>query len=253
MHRFESDGVEIAFIDEGEGPVTLLVHGFASNVQVNWLSTQWVGDLVAAGRRVIAFDNRGHGRSGKPHDPEAYPAPTMAEDARRLLDHLEIGDADVMGYSMGARISAFLALAHPGRVRSAVFSGLGEGMVKGVGRSEPIAAALLADSPDDIDDEHALSFRVFADRTGGDRRALAACIMAARQKIAPDELGKLAAPVLVAVGSDDDIAGSPHALAALLPAGEAFVVEGRDHMKAVGDRTHKAAVMGFLKRQASAG
>ena len=252
MHRFDSGGVEIAFIDEGEGPATLLIHGFASNAQVNWVSTQWVGDLVAAGRRVIALDNRGHGKSGKPHDPEAYPAPTMAEDARRLLDHLEIGEADIMGYSMGARITAFLALAHPGRVRSAVFSGLGEGMVKGVGRSEPIAAALLAESPEAIEDEHARSFRIFADRTGSDRRALAACILASRQKITPDDLKGLAAPVLVAVGSDDAIAGSPHALAALLPQAEAFVIEGRDHMKAVGDRTHKAAVMGFMKRQASA-
>ena len=248
-HRFDSDGVPIAFIDEGEGPATLLIHGFASNHRVNWVSTSWTADLEAAGRRVIAFDNRGHGESGKPHDPESYRTPLMAEDARRLLDHLGIGKADVIGYSMGARIAAFLALAHPERVRSAVFGGLGEGMVKGVGPSEPIAAALLADAPGGIADEHAAGFRRFADQTGSDRVALAACISAARQVLTPEELAGITVPVLVAVGSDDGIGGSATALAALIPGAEAFVIEGRDHMKAVGDRRHKAAVLDFLRRR----
>lgn len=249
MKRFDSDGVEIAYLDEGEGPPTLLIHGFASNARVNWVSTSWVGDLVAAGRRVVAFDNRGHGESGKPHDPAAYPAPVMAEDARRLLDHLGIGKADVLGYSMGARIAAFLALAHPERVRSVVFSGLGEGMVKGVGKAEPIAAALLADSPDAIADDDARAFRTFADKTGSDREALAACILSARQRITPAELATLSTPVLVAVGSEDAIAGSAEALAALIPGAEAFVIPGRDHMLAVGDKRHKAAVLDFWKRR----
>jgi len=249
LNRFDSDGVEIAFIDQGDGPATLLIHGFASNARVNWVSTSWVGELLAAGRRVIAFDNRGHGESGKPHDSAVYPAPLMAEDALRLLDHLEIEQADVIGYSMGARIAAFLALARPERVRSAVFSGLGEGMVKGVGRSEPIAAALLADSPDEIEDEHARSFRIFADKTGSDRQALAACILSSRPLITPGGLATLKMPVLVAVGSEDQIAGSAEALAALIPGAEAFTIAGRDHMKAVGDRRHKAAVLDFLARR----
>ncbi len=249
MQQFDSDGVTIAYLDEGEGPATLLIHGFASSARVNWVSTGWINDLKAAGRRVIALDNRGHGDSGKPYDPAAYPAPIMAEDARRLLDHLEVGDADVVGYSMGARITAFLALSHPRRVRRAVFSGLGDGMVKGVGRSEPIAAALLADSPDDIADPHAREFRLFADKTGSDRKALAACIMSARPVVTTEELGGLTVPVLVAVGSDDALAGSAEALAALVPGAEAFVIPGRDHMKAVGDRQHKAAVLDFLSRE----
>jgi pimeloyl-ACP methyl ester carboxylesterase len=248
VQTFDSDGVPIAFIDEGEGPSTLLVHGFASNHRVNWVATSWVRDLVAAGRRVVAFDNRGHGESGKPHDREAYGAPVMAEDARRLLDHLGIGRVDVIGYSMGARIAAFLALAHPDRVGSAVFGGLGEGMVKGVGPSEPIAAALLAPSLQDAHDERARMFRVFADQTGSDREALAACITAARQTLTPEELARISVPVLVAVGSDDEVGGSAPALAALIPGAEAFVIPGRDHMKAVGDRKHKAAVLGFLAR-----
>ncbi len=254
MKRFDSDGVEIAFIDEGEGPATLLIHGFASNARVNWVCTSWVTELVGAGRRVIALDNRGHGESGKPHDPAAYPAPVMAEDARRLLDHLKVERADVIGYSMGARITAFLALAHPARVRTAVFGGMGERMVTGSagGRAETIAAALLADSPEDVTDDSARGFRIFADRTGSDRQALAACMLAKGPKITPAELATLAMPVLVAVGSDDEVGGSAEALAALIPGAEAFVIPGRDHMKAVGDPRHKAAVLDFLKRRSSA-
>lgn len=245
---FSSDGVEIAYLDEGEGAPTLLIHGFASNARVNWVATSWVRDLVAAGRRVIALDNRGHGRSGKPHDSESYGTPVMAEDARRLLDHLAVARADVVGYSMGARITAFLALAHPDRVRRAVLSGLGEGLVKGVGAPEPIAAALRANSIDVVTNPAARGFRVFADQTGSDREALAVCILASRQVLTPAELGRIKAPVLVAVGSDDEIAGDPHALADLIPGAEAFVIPGRDHMKAVGDRRHKEAVIAFLSR-----
>lgn len=249
MRKFDSDGVEIAFIDEGDGFPTLLTHGFASNHRVNWVSTSWTNDLLAAGRRVIAFDNRGHGESGKPHDRGAYSGPIMAEDARRLLDHLGIAQADVIGYSMGARIAAFLALQHPNRVRRVVLSGLGEGLVKGIGPSEPVAAALTAPSIDDVMDERARAFRLFADQTGSDRDALAACILGARQTLSREELAKTTAPVLVAVGEADDIAGDAATLAALIPGAEAFVIPGRDHMKAVGDRRHKAAAIAFIERK----
>jgi pimeloyl-ACP methyl ester carboxylesterase len=247
--KFDSDGVEIAYLDEGEGYPTLLIHGFASNKEVNWVSTSWTRELLQAGRRVIALDNRGHGESGKPYDSAAYATPVMAEDARRLLDHLCIENADVIGYSMGARIAAFLALAYPKRVRRAVFSGMGEGMVKGIGAPEPIADALLAPGHDPAGTGRAAAYRSFADRTGGDRQALAACILAPHQVLSPEELARIAVPVLVAVGSDDDVGGSAAALAGLVPGAQSFEIPGRDHMKAVGDRKHKQAVLDFLARQ----
>lgn len=249
MQSFRSDGVEIAFLDEGAGEPIVLIHGFASNLNVNWVDTGWVKTLVGARRRVIAVDNRGHGRSAKLYDPADYGAPVMANDVRKLLDHLQIERADVMGYSMGARISAFLALSNLDRVRSVVFAGLGFNMVRGMAGTGPIAAALEAESIDEVTNPTARTFRAFAEQTQGDLRALAACIRSSRDPITAEALSELRMPVLVAVGSDDVIGGSAADLARLIPNGEAFVIEGRDHMKAVGDRTYKAAVLDFLSRR----
>lgn len=248
MPEFEADGVRIAYLDEGEGDPILLIHGFASNKQVNWIYPGWVDLLVKDGRRVIAIDNRGHGDSQKFHDPADYGAPVMAEDARRVLDHLGIERADVMGYSMGARISAFLTLNHPDRVRRVVFSGLGYGMIEGVGDPEPIAAALEAERLQDVSDRNGRAFRAFAEQTGSDRLALAACMRSSRQKISEEDVARIERPVLVAVGTKDDIAGSPHKLAALIPHAEVLEIPGRDHMLAVGDKVHKQGVLAFLNK-----
>jgi pimeloyl-ACP methyl ester carboxylesterase len=245
---FDSDGVEIAYLEEGEGDPVLQIHGFASSAQVNWVDPGWVRHLVRAGYRVIAVDNRGHGRSAKLYDPSDYGTPKMAEDARRLLGHLAIPRAHVMGYSMGARITAFLAMAHPERVASAVFGGLGINMVRPMAGTGPIAAALEAPSIEDVTNPTARTFRAFADSTKGDLKALAACIRGSRDPISPDDLRQLMCPVLVAVGDEDVIGGSAEELAALIPGAEAFVIQGRDHMKAVGDRTYKEAVVAFLNR-----
>ena len=249
IQRFDSDGVPIAFLDEGDGEPIVLIHGFASNIRINWLSTGWVRVLTAAGRRVIALDNRGHGDSGKLYDPEAYGMPVMARDVRRLLDHLDLPAADVMGYSMGGRITAFLASEHPQRLRSAVIGGLGDQLVKPFTAAGMIVAALCAEHPGDIADPTGRAFRLFADQTGGDRKALAACMTAGRQMLPAERLAGLSLPVLVAVGSDDEVAGSPHALAALMANATAFSIPGRDHMTAVGDKAHKAAVLDFLERR----
>jgi pimeloyl-ACP methyl ester carboxylesterase len=155
-----------------------------------------------------------------------------------------------MGYSMGARITAFLALAHPARVRSAIFAGLGINMVRGLAGTGPIAHALEADSIDDVTNPTARTFRAFAEQTGGDLKALAACIRSARSVISAEMLGTLRLPVLVAVGTDDVIGGSATQLAALIPGAHALEIPGRDHMRAVGDRTYKDGVEAFLKTRA---
>ena len=246
MPVFHKNGVDIAFLDEGEGEPILLIHGFASNKQINWAYPGWVDLLVKDGRRVVALDNRGHGESSKFYDPAAYGAPTMAEDAFNLLEHLGIGRTDVMGYSMGARISAFLTLHHPERVNRLVFGGLGYGMVEGVGDPEPIADALEAERLLDVKDRTGRAFRAFAEQTGSDRLALAACMRSSRQKISEKDVSGINRPVLVAVGTKDDIAGSPHKLADLLQNASVLDIPDRDHMVAVGDKVYKQGVLNFL-------
>lgn len=246
MQSFDSNGVRIAYLDEGEGEPILLIHGFASNVVANWIDSHWVRALTTAGRRVIAYDNRGHGQSEKFYEPERYGAPQMAEDARRLLDHLGIGRADVLGYSMGARIAAFLTFAHPERVRSVIFGGLGIHMVRGMVGSGPLAKALEAPRLEDVTNDTARSFRIFAEQTKSDLKALAACMRGPREKVPPEKLGEITVPVLVAVGSEDVIGGSGSALAELIPGAQFLDIPGRDHMKAVGDSRFKQGVLDFL-------
>jgi pimeloyl-ACP methyl ester carboxylesterase len=250
MPHFTHGDVEIAFLDEGEGEPIVLVHGFASNKEVNWIYPGWVSTLMRAGRRVIALDNRGHGASTKLYDPAAYHSGIMAEDVRALIDHLDLPRADVMGYSLGGRITGLLAAEHPQRVRSAILGGVGIHLLEGAGLpAQIIAAALEAPTRADVSDPIGHMFRAFAEQTRSDLRALAACIHGSRQTLSRDELERLTMPLLVAAGSKDQIAGSPERLAALVPSAQALVIPGRDHMLAVGDKVFKAGVLEFLAQR----
>jgi pimeloyl-ACP methyl ester carboxylesterase len=247
MHKFNSDSVEIAFDDVGQGEPILLIHGFASNGRVNWVNTGWVKTLQDAGFRVITMDNRGHGESEKLYNPDLYSSPEMAEDARRLLDHLEIPRAHVMGYSMGARIAAFLTINHPSRVGAAIFAGLGSRMITGVGGGAEIARGLEASSLLDVTDVSARAFRIFAEQTRGDLKALAACIKTSRVKITEEMLATVNVPVLVVVGEKDDVAGEIGPLVTAIPGATGVTLAHRNHMNAVGDKQFMASVLTFLK------
>ena len=249
MARFANGGVEIAYLDEGDGEPIVLVHGFASTKEVNWVQPGWVATLTRDGRRVIALDNRGHGASDKLYDASGYHSATMADDVRALLDHLKIERADVMGYSMGARITAFLAVKHPERVRSVILGGLGIRLVEGVGLPESIADALEAPSLDDVRDPTGRVFRIFADQTKSDLRALAACIRGSRQTLGRSDVAAIRVPVLVAVGTKDQVAGSAQDLAAVIPGARALDIPDRDHMLAVGDKVFKQGVIDFLNQR----
>jgi len=250
MPIFTSDGIDLRYIDEGEGDPILLVHGFASNIEVNWGGTGWVKTLVDDGRRVIAFDHRGHGQSAKLYDPEQYTLHHMADDAQALLDRLSLPRVDLIGYSMGARVSALFAILHPERVRSLVIGGMGARLLTMSSNWEAIAKALEAPSADAVPDAYARDFRVFADRTKGDLRALAACMRASRTALGPDLLAQIACPTLVAVGTEDVVAGSPYDLAKHISGAEVLSIPGRDHNRAVGDPRFKDGVLAFLAGRA---
>ncbi len=226
------------------------MHGFASTKEVNWVNPGWVRTLTGAGRRAIALDNRGHGQSSKLYDPAEYHSSKMADDVRALLDHLKIERADVMGYSMGARIATFLTLNHPERVRSIVLGGLGDRMVKEVGLPDDVAEALEAPSLADVADPQGRLFRSFAEQTKSDLRALAACIRGNRQTLSREQVGAIRVPALIAIGTEDTVAGNAQKLAALIPGARALDIPNRDHMLAVGDKVFKTGVLEFLNQRA---
>jgi pimeloyl-ACP methyl ester carboxylesterase len=249
MASFHNGDVEISYLDEGEGEPILLVHGFASTKNVNWVYPTWVSELKKSGRRVIALDNRGHGDSGKLYDPEAYRIPNMAGDVSALMDHLDIERADIMGYSLGARMTAWLSRHQPQRLRSAVFGGIGSGLIEGGGPGENVAEALEAASLEDVSDPVGRTFRAFADQTRSDRLALAACLRGSRGLMTKEEAAGIAVPVLIAVGTADEIAGSAHALGDIIPGSQVLDIPNRDHMRAVGDKVYKSGVLDFLSRE----
>src|SRR6266481_4115643 len=239
MPSFHNGAVEIADLDEGEGDPIVLVHGFASSKNVNWVYPTWVSDLRKDGRRVIALDNRGHGESAKLYAPAQYSIPAMAGDVIALIDHLGIARADVMGYSLGARITAWLGLKQPARLRSAILGGIGIAMIEGGGPGENVAKALEAATLDDVTDPVGRTFRAFADQTRSDRLALAACLRGSRRLMTKDEAAAIAVPVLIAVGTKDEIAGSAAALGKIIPGAQVLDIPNRDHMRAVGDKVYK--------------
>jgi len=250
MPSFRHGDVEIAYLDEGEGDPILLVHGFASSKNVNWVYPGWVSELKRLGRRAIALDNRGHGESAKLYDPAQYETAVMASDVIALMDHLAIDRADVMGYSLGARMTAVLALEQPQRLRSAILGGIGIAMITGGGPGENVAAALEAPSLDDVTDPVGRTFRAFADQTRSDRRALAACLRGSRRLMTKEEAAAISVPTLIAVGTSDEIAGSAQALGDIIPKSQVLDVPNRDHMRAVGDKVYKTGVAEFLSARA---
>ena len=250
MPSFHNGAVEIAYLDEGEGEPIVLVHGFASSKNVNWVYPTWVSELKKHGKRVIALDHRGHGESSKLYDPEDYHIGTMAGDVRALMAHLKIERADMMGYSMGARITALIAEKNPEMLRSAIIAGLGIGLINGGGPGENVALALEAPSLDDVTDPVGRTFRTFADQTRSDRLALAACMRGSRRLMTREEAAKITVPTLIAVGTTDEIAGSARELQQVIHGSEVLDIPNRDHMRAVGDRVYKEGVLAFLSRQA---
>ena len=224
------DGVEIAWRETGQGRPLLLIHGFMSEADTNWIKYGHAAALANAGYRVIMPDLRAHGLSAKPHDPAHYPRDILADDQFALLAHLGLTDYDLAGYSLGGRtVSRMLARgAAPGK---AIISGMGlEGLTQtgnrgmhfrhvfdNLGQHEKGSAAWMAEA--------------FLKTTGGDPVALRH-ILDTFVDTPADEIASWILPVAVICGEQDDDNGSAADLAALLQHGKLFTVPG-NHMSAV--------------------
>jgi pimeloyl-ACP methyl ester carboxylesterase len=173
----------------------------------------------------------------------------MAGDVAALIEHLTLGRADVMGYSLGSRISVVLAARRPELVRGLIVGGAGIRLIDNAGLRDEIADSLEMPSLADVTDPMGKRFRAFAEQTRSDLKALAACLRGSRQAVRMEDITSIRAPALVAVGTRDDIAGSPHELAALMPNGRGLDIPDRDHMVAVGDKVFKNAAIEFLRER----
>jgi len=248
MARFASGPLSLAYDEIGtRGRPAILVHGFASNRDENWRRLGWYGALERKGIRFAAFDCRCHGESDKPHDPEAYGREAMVGDVFALMDHLGAERADLVGYSMGARIVLAAGLAHPERVPLLVAGGVGGKLFDAAPPGNPMAAAMSAEDPDSISEPLLKSFRQFADEQGQDREALAACTRGLDFRLTREALGGLAVPTLVIAGARDELAGRPDDLAAAIPGARAVTLPGCDHFSAISHGLFKASTIDFLE------
>jgi pimeloyl-ACP methyl ester carboxylesterase len=242
------DGVRIAFEIAGAGETVVLVHGFAASRVQNWKVPGWYETLTGAGYRVVAMDCRGHGDSDKPHDPAAYDHAIMAEDVAAVMEAANAAPAFLMGYSMGGFISMHVLMDHPDLIRKLVIGGVGGSYLgRAFGSRDAIADALLAPDKSKISDPIQKSFREFAEQSGKDRQALAACMRANRRPFTAAELKQSQRPVLVVCGENDNLTGPPEPLAQAFADGRAVTVPKRDHMTTVGDKVYKEAVLEFFR------
>lgn len=247
MEYFTSNGVKIAYRDEGEGPALVLVHGFASTHRANWVEPGWTSALSEAGYRLVMFDLRGHGQSAKLYEPSDYALDLLAGDLDTLISHLGLKAPHVFGYSLGAMVALRLASRAPQRPGSVIAGGVGAKLFEPPSHVEPVIKALTANDASSVTDPAAKAFRVFADQNRQDRKALAACFARAREPFSREELSRIQCPVLVVAGERDDLAGAPQPLAEAIPYGRAHAVPRRDHMRTVGDAATKKAVLAFLE------
>jgi pimeloyl-ACP methyl ester carboxylesterase len=257
MATFNSAGLSLAYDDitpEGGAPAgtVLMVHGFATSRAENWRRLGWYGAFERKGYRVVAHDARGHGESDKPHDPAAYGREELVGDIVRLLDHLQLERVDLLGYSMGARLSLQTALEHPDRVGNLIVGGIGGRMLKPpTDQPAPtmtMAEAMQAEDPESITDKTLKGFRLFADQQGEDRLALAAFTQGrGGMALSPDDLTLMRPPTLVVAGSRDEMAGDPQELADAIPGAKAVTLPACDHFSAIPHALFKAAVFDFLE------
>ena len=243
-----SQGVAIRYRVVGEGPPLVLVHGWTASGRLNWELPGWV-EYLRPHYRLVLPDLRGHGRSAKPHGQEAYSLELMAADVLAVMDAAGVGQARVMGYSMGGMIALELLVNHGERFTAAVVGGMGLRFPRGRTR---------ADCRDEEQAEAAPRQRDFGKTLRGvgsflrhydplAQRAVWRGVFKDRQPVRqPERLGEVQQPVLIVVGSRDPLCPGTRELQAELPNARREVLPGRNHLSAVSDPRFKALVREFF-------
>jgi pimeloyl-ACP methyl ester carboxylesterase len=259
---FDSNGVKIRYVTAGKGEPIVLLHGWMSDVGM-WgrLDT----NPTAKEYQLIAFDLRGHGKSDKPHEPDQY-GPEMAEDVVRLLDHLKLPKAHLVGYSMGAIVAGKVAATHPDRVLSVVYGGQApiltpkvkadareiEAFAKAVEEGKGLGSYLLEVMPGDKakmteEEANTLAKVLYGNK---DVKAFAAAGRGIKHlDVTADQLKKCTAPILFIHGSKEAEATRARAAAIikLLGRGEIKVIDGADHTTTLSKPEFGKAIEAFLR------
>jgi pimeloyl-ACP methyl ester carboxylesterase len=235
--------VELAWHELGEGRAVVLLHGLFSNAETNWIRFGHAAEIARRGFRVIMPDLRAHGQSGRPHDEASYPPDVLAHDGLALLAHLSLTDYDLGGYSLGGRTAVRMCImgATPRRL---IVSGMGlRGLLSTGGRAAHFRKILtgLGTFPRGSNEWMA---EAFLKTTGGDPKALLP-LLGSFLDSSEEELLRLAMPVLVVSGAEDQDNGPSAALADLLPQGQYVEVPG-NHMSAVTKPDLGRAIADFL-------
>jgi len=264
---FDSAGVNIRYVEQGSGEPVILLHGFTSDIERAWIDRGIFAELAKT-YRVIAFDSRGHGKSGKPHDPAQY-GREMGRDAIRLMDYLKLPKAHVMGYSLGANIIAqlvtksperflTLVLGAPGRIGSRTDEDQKRDEIESDGLDQgSIASVILRLWPTNqpkpsVDEAKAISAKMLE---GNDPKALAAVVRSRPdQVVSLAEMASVKVPTLGIVGTLDPNKKRVEELNAALPQMKLVLIEGALHISAPGRPEFIKAVKEFLaEHRASVG
>jgi pimeloyl-ACP methyl ester carboxylesterase len=258
---FDSNGVKIHYVVQGQGEPVLLIPGFAVDIQMQWVLPGVIRAL-AKDYQVIALDNRGHGASGKPHDPKKYGL-EMVEDAVRLLDHLKIKKAHVVGYSMGGAIALKLATVHPDRLLSVTLGGMGllepskepvlRALAASLEKGQGLGPLLVWLTPPGTEKPSEQQVKPISDflLARNDAQALAAVVRGSLDQgleIPPEQLKALRVPMLAVIGSADPFKKEVDELKKRVPRLEVVVVENGDHMSTVFNPLFLKALKGFLAK-----
>jgi len=240
---FDSNGVKIHYVVEGQGEPVVLVHGFTASIPVQW-QLPGIFSKLAKEYQVIAIDNRGHGKSEKPHDVKQY-GPEMVLDVIRLMDHLTIKKAHVVGYSMGGFMTGYMLANHPDRLITATLGGAGwskpnderfnfidelaESLDAGKGIRPLIERLVPADRPKPTEEQIASINQMLM--LTNDSKALAACIRGMKSlSVTEDKLKANKVPVLAIIGEKDPLKVGVDEMRGKMANLTVDVIEGADHM-----------------------
>lgn len=237
------DGVRLAWHEMGAGRPVVMLHGFFSDAETNWIKYGHAAAIAARGFRVVMPDLRAHGMSAKPHDAGSYPPDVLAHDGMALIGHLGLTDYDLVGYSLGARTAVRMMImgATP---RRAVISGMGYEGVTNTAARVAFFRRVLTEGGSFARGTAEWFAEEFLKTSGGDPKALVH-ILDTFVPSSDAELAALNRPVLVLCGEDDRDNGSAEALASALADARYQTVPG-NHMSAVVKRDLGMAIGDFL-------